>query len=404
MSITTIPTQNWLLPDGVADILFSDAQKQESLRDALLFVLTAHGFKLVAPPLIEYTETLLAYADEDLKRQTFKLIDQLNGRLMGLRADITPQITRIDAQHGKGVSRYCYVGTVVKTLPTGLFGLRTPMQLGAEIFGVQSVGAELALIDLLGSLFDEIGMDLQKLHVDVGHVGIFARLCELHGTSKDDIERLMTLYTKKAMPELGELCQSLTGGADFLVLAKHTFDGSSSVPHADNLLNKLSQTAQTDPDIIHACQEIATLARHIQGLGMTVSADVAQLSGYHYHTGLVFNVYLDRTDTTQMQALVSGGRFKAKDDRHATGFSMDINRLFDFVELQADTLIVVDYDDLTTADGERLADLNQQIKTLQDEGCIVIKPLTADDRPDEIDGVLHFDADAGEWAVRLSGD
>lgn len=136
MSITTIPTQNWLLPDGVADILFSDAQKQESLRDALLFVLTAHGFKLVAPPLIEYTETLLAYADEDLKRQTFKLIDQLNGRLMGLRADITPQITRIDAQHGTGVSRYCYVGTVVKTLPNGtVWAKNTDAAWGRDFWG-----------------------------------------------------------------------------------------------------------------------------------------------------------------------------------------------------------------------------------------------------------------------------
>lgn len=403
MSITTSPTQNWLLPDGVADILFDDAQKQESLRDALLFVLTAHGFKLVAPPLIEYTETLLAYADEDLKRQTFKIIDQLNGRLMGLRADITPQITRIDAQHGEGISRYCYVGTVVKTLPTGLFGLRTPMQLGAEIFGVAQVNAELSLIDLLGSLFEEIGMDLGDLHIDVGHVGVFARLCVLHGISKNDIETLMTLYTKKAMPELAQVCQSLTGGADFLVLAQHTFDGSGT-PCADNLLKKLSQTAQNDDQIVHACQEIATLARHIQTLGMTVSVDVGQLSGYHYHTGLVFNVYLNRTDTTQTQALVSGGRFKAADNRHATGFSMDINRLFDFVELQSDTVLVVDYEDLMIADHERLADLNEQIKTLQNEGCIVIKPLSADDRPKNIDGVLHFDKQDGEWAVKLLGE
>lgn len=403
MSITTSPTQNWLLPDGVADILFDDAQKQESLRDALLFVLTAHGFKLVAPPLIEYTETLLAYADEDLKRQTFKIIDQLNGRLMGLRADITPQITRIDAQHGEGISRYCYVGTVVKTLPTGLFGLRTPMQLGAEIFGVAQVNAELSLIDLLGSLFGEIGMDLGELHIDVGHVGIFARLCALHGISKNDIETLMALYTKKAMPELAQVCQSLTGGADFLVLAKHTFDGSGT-PHADNLLKKLSQAARSDDQIVHACQEIATLARHIQMLGMTVSVDVAQLSGYHYHTGLVFNVYLNRTDTAQTQALVSGGRFKAADNRHATGFSMDINRLFDFVELQSDTVLVVDYEDLLVADHECLADLNEQIKTLQNEGCIVIKPLSADDRPKDIDGVLHFDKQDGEWAVKLLGE
>ena len=127
--------QNWLLPDGVADVLFTDAQKQESLRDALAICADRTRLSLVSPPLIEYTESLLNNADEDLKRQTFKFIDQLNGRLMGLRADITPQILRIDSKYGQGISRYCYVGQVVKTLPTGLFGLRTPLQLGAEILG-----------------------------------------------------------------------------------------------------------------------------------------------------------------------------------------------------------------------------------------------------------------------------
>lgn len=396
---------HWLLPDGVADVLFTHAQKQESLRDALLFVLTAHGYRLVSPPLIEYTDTLYRHADDHLKRQTFKLIDQLNGRTMGLRADITPQIIRIDAQHKTGIDRYCYIGQVVKTLPTGLFGLRTPMQLGAEIFGIDvlddKVLAELSLVDLLADLFDEIGMKRDEFHVDVGHVAIFQRLCALHGIDKDHTQTLMTLYNKKALPELDDFCQNLAGGADFLVLAKHTL-APDKEPSADNLLSKLSTTAKADSVIIDACHEIATLVRHVQNAGMTVSLDVTELSGYHYHTGLVFNVYLNHTDTAQTQALVRGGRFWAMGDRQATGFSMDINRLLGFVELEADTVIWVDFADMTKANDEQLADLTIQIKTLQDEGCVVVKPLSLDDKPAQMDGVLHLDG--GQWAVKLVGD
>ena len=126
---------SWLLPDGVVDVLFEDAHKQEVLRHQLIEQLITHGYHLVCPPMIEFTESLLSDASEDLKRQTFKIIDQLTGRLMGVRADITPQILRIDAHHGgTGIARYCYVGDVIHTLPSGLFGSRTPLQLGASSF------------------------------------------------------------------------------------------------------------------------------------------------------------------------------------------------------------------------------------------------------------------------------
>lgn len=417
-------TKNWLLPDGVADVLFQDAQKQESLRDALLFVLTAHGYRLVSPPLIEYTESLLGQADEELKRQTFKFVDQLNGRLMGLRADITPQILRIDSQHGCGVSRYCYVGQVVKTLPQGLFGLRTPLQLGAEIFGIQTIDAEIALIDLLAALFDEIDLPRNKVHIDVGHVVIFERLCQLHQLNDAQIADLMAIYQKKAMPELHQFCQSLsdqTGGdsyQDFLVLAQHVFT-QNGVPNARNLLLKLSPVAQNDTQIIQATDEIVALIAHIQKIGMGVSLDLTELSGYHYHTGIVFHAYLASSEAVQTQALVRGGRFegvKKSQTRTATGFSMDINRLLEFVEIQEDTVIWVDFDDLSNASDDKKADLDAQIKKLQAEGCVVIKPLSADDRPKQIDGILHFDTtnftdtndeeagNDGVWAVRLVGD
>lgn len=402
----TDSSQHWLLPDGVADVLFVDAQKQEALRDALLFILTAHGYRLVSPPLIEYTDSLLGHADEDLKLQTFKFIDQKTGRLMGLRADVTPQILRIDGQHGKGVNRYCYVEQVVKTLPQGLFGLRTPLQLGAEIFGVQGIEAELSLLDVLTALLDEIGLPVQDLHLDVGHVAIFDRLCQLHQIDSQTAGELMAIYRKKAMPELSALCQTLKPMAkeDFLLLAGLDWCGDG-VPTCDDFLGQLSEQSRHDPQIMAAIDEVIRLAAHARSLGLQVGIDITELSGYHYHTGVVFNGYLGVGQSSQ--ALVRGGRFvgvgKQQQARNATGFSMDLNRLLAFVELQEDTVIWVDYEQLQTATTEQKADLAKQIKTLQDEGCVVIKPISPDDRPDEIDGVLEID-DNQTWAVRLVGD
>ena len=205
----------WLLPDGVTDVLFDDAHKQEALRHTLITQLMTHGYQLVSPPLIEYTESLLSNASEDLKRQTFKIIDQVTGRLMGVRADITPQILRIDAHWGgSGIARYCYVGDVIHTLPSGLFGSRTPLQLGAEIFGCASLAADIELVDVLFSLLNTLNMNA-TLHLDLGHVGLFKRLAEIAELSDIHIEQLMHLYANKNLPELKQVCRLLPMGEDF---------------------------------------------------------------------------------------------------------------------------------------------------------------------------------------------
>ncbi len=235
---------NWLLPDGVADVLFEEAQKQEVLRHQLTQQLITHGYNLVFPPLIEYTESLLSDASEDLKRQTFKIIDQLTGRLMGLRADITPQILRIDAQHGEGVARYCYAGHVIHTLPSGLFGSRTPLQLGAEIFGCNDLKADIELVDVLFTMVNSLNLKA-SLHIDLGHVAIFKRLAQLAELSDTDTNQLMNLYANKNLPELKRISQALPMGEDFYALARFGHDMTS-------LLDKLSATAKQDEQIATA--------------------------------------------------------------------------------------------------------------------------------------------------------
>ena len=366
---------SWLLPDGVVDVLFDEAQKQEVLRYRLTQQLISRGYQLVSPPMIEFTESLLSEASEDLKRQTFKIIDQLTGRLMGVRADITPQILRIDAQWGgEGIARYCYAGDVIHTLPTGLFGSRTPLQLGAEIFGCESLDADIELIDVLFSLVNSLNMSAD-LHVDLGHVAIFKRLSVLADLSESDTEQLMHLYANKNLPELKRVCQSLDMGADFYALARFGHDMTQ-------LSAKLSNTAQQDNDIATAVEELQRLKTHLQEQWQCeVSIDITELSGYHYHTGIVFNGYIN----SETQPLVRGGRFDGMQQlREATGFSMDVSRLLAHIELEPANIVVVNYSDMTTGTSDQLQSLQSQVADLRNKGYRVTMPLDANDCPKDI--------------------
>lgn len=380
---------SWLLPDGVVDVLFEDAHKQEVLRHQLTKQLIAHGYQLVNPPMIEFTESLLSGASEDLKRQTFKIIDQLTGRLMGLRADITPQILRIDAHHGgTGIARYCYAGDVIHTLPSGLFGSRTPLQLGAEIFGCASLAADIELIDVLFSMVNTLNMSA-ALHIDLGHVAIFKRLAELAELSDNDTEHLMHLYANKNLPELKRVCQSIALGNDFYALARFGHD-------IDNLLVKLSETAQQDTQVVTAIDELQRLKTHLQEQWQCpVSIDVTELSGYHYHTGIVFNGYIN----SETQPLVRGGRFDgmqsgnqltSNQPREATGFSMDVSRLLAHTQLESPIIVLVDYQALSNVNQEQMQILLQQVESLRQQGYRVTMPLDIADRPVGMTHCLNF--------------
>ncbi len=439
-STTSEISNDWLLPDGVHDVLFNDADKQQHLRHRLIQRLQSHGYELVTPPMIEFTESLLGNASEDLKRQTFKIIDQLTGRLMGVRADTTPQILRIDANQvnsqqtngsgNYGIARYCYAGHTIHTLPTGLFGLRTPLQLGAEIFGTDSIQADFELLDILCGLFADL--DLQaKIHLDLGHVGIFRRLSELAQLSEDSIEQLMQLYDNKALPELKFVCQDLPMGEDFYALARYGHDLAV-------LKEKLSPQAIGDTEVVSAIEELQQIYQHLasqQGqqtidtaidTGITnsskastnssidISIDVADLSAYHYHSGMMFNVYMNDGS----QALVRGGRFDGSAnediDRPAIGFSMDVTRLLPFFELVTPSVVLVDFADYTKVtaqsdiqvdtqanssqiDNEQKNSLMQKVAELRSQNYRVVIPLSADDKPNGVSHVLTLD---GEWVLR----
>lgn len=391
----------WLLPDGVVDLMSNEAIKQEALRFELTQILVAHGYELISPPMIEYTESLLGHASEDVKRQTFKIIDQLTGRLMGVRADITPQIARIDArlhQHKSQpapIARYCYAGHVVYTMPKGLFGSRTPLQLGAEIFGTDSLASEIELLDVLFTLLDNTDL-VQKCHIDIGHVAIFQTLCQLADVPASLQEQLIDLYSNKALPELAELTEKMGNygefAQDFYLLGEA---GNDLIA----LKNRLSPTAKAHPAIVQALDNLDKLVNHLQNRWHAqVSVDVTGL-GYHYHTGLVFNVYFGN----EPLPIIRGGRFSnqfyqdhspmSPTARSGVGFSCELNRWQDYISVHDKPLTVVPFalaeQVKNSGDSQAVNAMHEAIASLRHEGHRVIVALSDSDQPSDTQNLLQ---------------
>ena len=319
-------SETWLLPDGVADVLPEQAQVIEHLRRKSLDFLASRGYQLVYTPFIEYIESLssLSESNQDLDLATFKVIDQLSGRLLGVRADMTPQVARIDAHvHPvEGVARYCYAGTVLHTKPQGFNTTRAPLQLGAELFGSDSIDADVEMIDLMVSLIQESGL-ADGIHLDLGHVGLFRSLVAQAGLSKAAERQLSDLYQRKALPELQEFTATLNHGQDFYVLGRYASDLNA-------LQTQLSAEVLANPDFKQALDALITTQQEIQARwpNLEIGVDVVELRSYHYHTGLMYAVYAPN----RAAPLAQGGRYDGIGQhfgraRPATGFSCDLYSL-----------------------------------------------------------------------------
>lgn len=319
-------SETWLLPDGVADVLPEQAQVIESLRRKSLDFLASRGYQLVYTPFIEYIESLssLSESNQDLDLATFKVIDQLSGRLLGVRADMTPQVARIDAHvHPvEGVARYCYAGTVLHTKPRGFNTSRAPLQLGAELFGSDSIDADVEMVDLMISLIQEAGQ-ADGIHLDLGHVGLFRSLIAQAGLSKATERQLSDLYQRKALPELAEFTANLKFGSDFYTLGRFASD-------LDALKTNLSAEVLENPAFKQAFDALQTTKNEVQVRwpNLHIGIDVVELRSYHYHTGLMYAVYAPN----RAAALAQGGRYDGIGEhfgraRPATGFSCDLYAL-----------------------------------------------------------------------------
>src|SRR5690554_836008 len=322
----------WLLPDGIEEILPPQAQRVEYLRRHLIDVLNNWGYDFVMPPALEYLESLLTGAGKNLDLRTFKVTDQLSGRLMGLSADATPQVARIDAHSlaPEGVSRLSYCRTVFHTKAQSLLASRTPTQIGAELYGAENVEADIEVISLM--LTALTAAKIQAVHLDVGHVGVFNALVAAADINEQQQTELFNLLKLKCRGDI-ELWAQKNIQSETVIKALHTFVRLQG--NVSDLNEGLESLSTLVPAAAAAIADVQKVAEQINKRfpDTPINIDLTELRGYHYHSGLVFAAYVPGFG----DAIAKGGRY---DDagaafgrkRAATGFSADLKVLTRFGE------------------------------------------------------------------------
>jgi len=311
---------NWLLPEYIADALPAEAARIEALRRTVLDHFRTRGFEFVMPPMLEYLESLLTGAGQDLQLRTFKLVDQLSGRTMGVRADITPQAARIDAHllNHQGVTRLSYCGNVLHTLPASVAAGREPVQIGAELYGYAGIEADLDIIRLMAGAFSAIKLPISR--IDLSHVGIFRALAAAAGLSQEAENNVLDLLQAKDVPGLTEACTDVASPyREALLALPQLYGGSEVIARAATLLPDLPAISAALEGLRHVFEAAPELP---------FSVDLSDLRGYHYHNGVVFAAYCPGYPA----AIALGGRYDGAGKtfgraRPATGFSMDLREV-----------------------------------------------------------------------------
>jgi ATP phosphoribosyltransferase regulatory subunit len=360
------------------------------LRRILLDRFRLYGYELVMPPLLEYLDSLLVNAGEDLNLRTFKLVDQLSGRTLGLRADITPQVSRIDAHllNRPGVTRLCYAGSVLQTRPRGLHATREPFQIGAEIYGHAGLEADLEIQQLL---LDTLALaQLTQVRLDLCHAGVTEALLDHAPQARALAQPLFTALAGKDVGALAELSADFPAEIRAALLALPHLYGDASV------LERARASLPQLPAITRALDELAFLAAQVQGAEVMV--DLADLRGYAYHSGVMFSAYVDGVPN----AVARGGRYDKVGEvygraRAATGFSLDLREVARISPLEVRSSAIL-------APWNHDAGLRARVAALRDAGEIVIQALPGHEHDgDEFacDRVL-VDVN-GTWVVQPTG-
>ncbi|MFK7830949.1 MAG: ATP phosphoribosyltransferase regulatory subunit [Congregibacter sp.] len=319
----------WQLPDGIDELLPDAAAHVEGLRRLLLDCAASWGYQLVIPPMVEFTDSLLVGVGEDLDLLTFKMPDQLTGRMLGVRADMTPQVARIDAHSlaGETLNRLCYVGSTLHTRARSLAASRSPLQLGAELFGDASLAGDVEVMDLMLSMLEAVGIEVgSELTLDLGHGDVFRQVLAASGAEAQGLDAaVFDALQRKSRPDLEPLLQSLPEASAAGLRALLEMHGDLSV-----LDRAEAQFAQSVPAAAGALGDLRKLAQTMQARhpSLSIYIDLAELRGYHYHTGVVFAVYAQSLG----EALARGGRYDNVGEvygraRPATGFATDLRLL-----------------------------------------------------------------------------
>jgi ATP phosphoribosyltransferase regulatory subunit len=311
--------RNWLLPEYIEDVLPAEAARIETLRRSLLDLFKVHGYQYVIPPMLEYMESLITGVGHDLDLATFKVVDQLTGRLMGVRADMTPQAARIDAHllNHQGITRLCYAGSVLRTKPDGLAQTREPLQLGAELYGHAGIASDIEIQRLLIKALHAIG--IEQVHLDFSHVNVFGSLIESSQINPQLEQDLYAALKSKDQSAVAALTSSLDNTTREALLNLTELNGDKAI------LATAAKLLPSTPAIQQALASLAQVADGLQDLGVSVSFDLSELRGYHYHSGIVFAAYAQG----YKGPLALGGRYDEVGQafgraRPATGFSLDL--------------------------------------------------------------------------------
>ncbi|MEA9604232.1 ATP phosphoribosyltransferase regulatory subunit [Polynucleobacter sp. JS-JIR-II-c23] len=382
----------WLLPEDIADVLPAQARKVESLRRAILDLYQSYGYELVAPPILEFLDSLLTGTGSDLNLQTFKLVDQLSGRTLGLRADITPQVARIDAHllNRDGVTRLCYAGSVAHARTPVGSSAREELQLGAEIYGCATWEADLEAITLLLKTLSVAG--LKKVYLDLSHAGILTGILDGQSLDKETIETLYGLLQSKDRPRLSQWAACLPANVTKSLMALTELNG----PCAE----VLAKAKKGLPKHVAIDQALADLERLVLAaaklsVNLELSIDLADLRGYQYHSGVMFAAYVDQLP----QPIARGGRYDHVGQafgrpRPATGFSLDLLTLANLspVNVRKTAIIAPWVED---------AELSRAIATLRSQGEVVIQiPVGAVAQAAEYECDRELVKQGSSWEVK----
>ena len=391
-------TKRWLLPDGVEEILPTEAGKLELIRRTLLDLYKSWGYQLVITPLIEYLDSLIVGSSHDLELQTFKIIDQLSGRMMGVRADVTPQVARIDSHRldKEGPVRLCYADNVLHTKPRGIMTSRVPIRIGAELFGHKGINCDVELICLMHESLSKLGIN--DIYIVLGHVGIFRKLVDEAKLEKSAENNLFEAVQRKAFDEIDDIVNRF-------VPDKNTSEMLTSLIRLsgdESILAKALDIFESAPPNVRAeLKELSEITRKVKERVPQVNLcfDLCELRGYEYHTGIVFAAY----SSNYGRAIAKGGRYDHIGEvfgraRPASGFDSDLKvlaKLSSSIFEKTGGVLAPDIIDES---------LQKLIENLRESGEIVITNLSNEKLKgkvlEELDCDTHLVNEDGAWVVR----
>lgn len=382
----------WLLPENIADILPSEARKIEDLRRILLDRFQSYGYELVMPPMLEYLDSLLTGSGQDLNLKTFKLVDQISGRTLGLRADMTPQVARIDAHllNRQGVTRLCYAGSILHTRAAAGSSSREQLQLGAEIYGHAGWEADLEIQALLNDVLNlsQVG----EITLDMSHAGLLTAILGDFSPKPDSLNALYSALQTKDLPELNQVVLDWPSEVKSAVLALANLSGSPKkvLDQASQNLPKTAAVKAALDELERLCAAVAELPNSPQ-----LNLDLSDLKGYRYHSGVMFAAYVEGLPV----AIARGGRYDMVGkafgrSRPATGFSLDIMTLARISKKDSrKTAILAPWSNDST--------LSQEIAQLRAQGQVVIQLLPGHEQDgDEFHCDRELVNQKGAWVIK----